>query len=265
MQLGWANVAGATGYFIYEYINGKSTYLRRVGRDVTTTVVTGLQPGDTHFFNIVALLGDERPLAGWQSAQTENILPSSPAPLRASAVSSSEVLLEWNDSDSEDEYLVYEYVDGKSRFREHVGRDVTSHTISGLLPGSTHFFRVVATNELGTSETDWRRVDTPPQGVADVTGDGFVGFEDLTVLLAHWSQDVSVDQGNLVDAENTPVDFVDLGALLAEWSGPRPSGSGNVAATASNTASVLEQETQPIQRRRAVDVHFDRRGRQDAA
>ncbi|MCH8044793.1 MAG: tandem-95 repeat protein [Planctomycetes bacterium] len=60
---------------------------------------------------------------------------------------------------------------------------------------------------------------------ADLTGNGFVDFEDLTVLLAAWNQDVSAAEGNLVDADGTPVNFEDLTVLLAAWTGPGPAGA----------------------------------------
>jgi parallel beta-helix repeat protein/predicted outer membrane repeat protein len=55
---------------------------------------------------------------------------------------------------------------------------------------------------------------------ADLTGNGFVDFQDLTILLANWNQSVSAAEGNLVDATGTPVDFADLTTLLAAWTGP---------------------------------------------
>jgi len=54
---------------------------------------------------------------------------------------------------------------------------------------------------------------------ADLTGNGFVDFEDLTVLLANWNQNVSAAEGNLVDAALTPVNFEDQTVLLAAWTG----------------------------------------------
>ncbi|MCH8921730.1 MAG: PEP-CTERM sorting domain-containing protein [Planctomycetes bacterium] len=57
---------------------------------------------------------------------------------------------------------------------------------------------------------------------ADLTGDGFVDFDDLTILLAHWDQRVAAGQGNLVDPLGTPIDFQDLTFLLADWTGPGP-------------------------------------------
>ncbi|MCH8043451.1 MAG: VCBS repeat-containing protein [Planctomycetes bacterium] len=60
---------------------------------------------------------------------------------------------------------------------------------------------------------------------ADLTGDGFVDFVDLTWLLAHWNQNVSALEGNLVDPDSTPVNFEDLTVLLAAWTGPGPAGA----------------------------------------
>ena len=73
-------------------------------------------------------------------------------------------------------------------------------------------------NELATT--------APP---SDLTGDGFIDFDDLTILLAHWDQDVSAGQGNLVDPLNTRIDFQDLTFLLADWTGPGPVGSPKAA------------------------------------
>ena len=68
--------------------------------------------------------------------------------------------------------------------------------------------------------------------LSDLTGNGFVDFEDLTVLLANWNKDVSADQGNLVEADTTVVNFDDLTVLLADWTGPGPAGAPEAALAA---------------------------------
>ncbi|MCH8922916.1 MAG: lamin tail domain-containing protein [Planctomycetes bacterium] len=65
--------------------------------------------------------------------------------------------------------------------------------------------------------------------LADLTGDGFVDFGDLTILLANWDQMVSAGRGNLVDPLNTPINFQDLTLLLAAWTGPGPVGAAQAA------------------------------------
>ena len=64
---------------------------------------------------------------------------------------------------------------------------------------------------------------------SDLTGNGFVDFEDLTVLLANWNKEVGADAGNLVNPTTTPVNFEDLTVLLADWTGPGPAGSPEAA------------------------------------
>ena len=68
-----------------------------------------------------------------------------------------------------------------------------------------------------------------PTNPSDLTGDNFVDFDDLTILLAHWDQEVSAGQGNLVDPLTTAINFQDLTFLLADWTGPGPVGSPEAA------------------------------------
>ncbi len=70
---------------------------------------------------------------------------------------------------------------------------------------------------------------SPPDLLSDLTGNGFVDFEDLTVLLANWNKEVGADAGNLVNPTTTPVNFEDLTVLLADWTGPGPAGSPEAA------------------------------------
>ena len=63
----------------------------------------------------------------------------------------------------------------------------------------------------------------PPAPAEDLTGDRFVDFADLTLLLAHWNLPAATAaQGNLVLPEETSIDFADLTALLSAWTGSAP-------------------------------------------
>ncbi|MCH8046527.1 MAG: VCBS repeat-containing protein, partial [Planctomycetes bacterium] len=56
---------------------------------------------------------------------------------------------------------------------------------------------------------------------SDLTGNGFVDFQDLTVLLANWNKPGATPaEGNLVSPDETSIDFQDLTVLLAAWTGP---------------------------------------------
>ena len=96
--------------------------------------------------------------------------------------------------------------------------------------------------------------DSAPETVpADLTGNGFVDFQDLTILLANWNQNVSAAEGNLVEADTTPVNFEDLTVLLAAWTGPGPAASPQPAAT----EATVQPDTPTTQSPTATTVRFD--------
>jgi hypothetical protein len=72
-------------------------------------------------------------------------------------------------------------------------------------------------------------IDVSNSLLADLTNNGFVDFQDLTILLANWNKEVTAAEGNLVSADTTPVNFQDLTVLLADWTGPGPAGSPEAA------------------------------------
>ena len=72
-------------------------------------------------------------------------------------------------------------------------------------------------------------LDWSPGIASDLNSNGFVDFEDLTILLANWNKDVTAADGNLVEPLTTVVNFADLTVLLADWTGPGPAGSPEAA------------------------------------
>ena len=97
--------------------------------------------------------------------------------------------------------------------------------------------------------------------VADLTGNGFVDFEDLTVLLANWNQHVPPEEGNLVDPFRTPVNVEDLTVLLADWTGPGPAASPEAAM---GTEAVPEPSTLLLALFATLGLSFYRRRRRRA-
>ncbi|MCH8043080.1 MAG: SUMF1/EgtB/PvdO family nonheme iron enzyme, partial [Planctomycetes bacterium] len=93
-----------------------------------------------------------------------------------------------------------------------------SSSWSGTIPSAERF------------ESGFRVASIPePSLPSDLTNNGFVDFEDLTILLANWNKEVTAAEGNLVNADTTPVNFDDLTVLLADWTGPGPAGSPEAA------------------------------------
>jgi hypothetical protein len=58
---------------------------------------------------------------------------------------------------------------------------------------------------------------SPGEPSSDLTNNGTVDFQDLTILLASWNTQVGPEDGNLVLPETTVVNFADLTVLLADW------------------------------------------------
>ena len=96
-------------------------------------------------------------------------------------------------------------------------------------------------------------------GLGDLTRNGYVDFQDLTLLLANWNQDVTVRQGNLVEPETTPVNFADLTVLLANWTGPGPGALPQPTAT----EATVQPDTPTDEAHAATSAHFNRLGRRD--
>jgi hypothetical protein len=90
--------------------------------------------------------------------------------------------------------------------------------LAGLAASDQFTYR--ATNGVWVSNLATVTINNESSLPADLTGNGFVDFQDLTILLANWNQNVSAAEGNLVDAGGTPVNFQDLTVLLAAWTGP---------------------------------------------
>ena len=132
--------------------------------------------------------------------------------------------------DGESGALIDEFIPGglgsssAGRF-VHFGRDgllYASFQFSGL-----HRFELIKNGRdvsLGNQQTragiDFGSQHTGVGPVEDLTGNGFVDFEDLTVLLANWNKDVTAADGNLVEPLTSVVNFEDLTVLLAAWTGP---------------------------------------------
>ncbi|MCH8045008.1 MAG: SdiA-regulated domain-containing protein [Planctomycetes bacterium] len=110
-----------------------------------------------------------------------------------------------------------------------------SITVPSALDLGDYEFTIKAGPSSSTIDAD-RSIASAPLGVvihssavySDLTGNGFVDFQDLTVLLANWNSDVDWARGNLSGTFDTPgiIDFNDLTLLLTAWTGPGPGCDG---------------------------------------
>lgn len=144
--------------------------------------------------------------------------------------------------------------------------------------GDSQTVTLAATDSDGARRTTTFKLKVLSTGIpADLNGNGFVDFQDLTILLANWNQNVSAANGNLVNPDTTPVNFQDLTVLLAAWTGPGPAASppataakagvlGGAGEAAQNTATSASGATTiaPIDRPERRDLATIRRDIQRA-
>jgi hypothetical protein len=112
---------------------------------------------------------EESPAAGATApGPSPSLNPSSPSAIApsptmvtATASSSSEIDVSWSDVDSETGYRMERSTDGSSGWTTvaTTGQDVTTYSDTGLAAGTTHYYRVYATNAGG---------DSPPSDVVSL-------------------------------------------------------------------------------------------------
>jgi hypothetical protein len=128
-------------------------------------------------------------------------------------------------------------------FDVNTGKQLFKHTASDAAEGDSFGWSVAISDSaaiVGAYDDDGAERNTgsaylfaSPAPSSDLTNNGFVDFQDLTILLANWNKPgATLAEGNLVDADSTPVDFADLTVLLAAWTGPGPAGSPEVVLAA---------------------------------
>lgn len=108
--------------------------------------------------------------------------PLGPTDLSATAISQSEIRLEWTDwAENEDGFEIWESVDNDSTFVvvDHTNPDITTSILSGRVAEAAYYYRVRAYNTFGfstfsnisTVTNQWLRVtferqDSPPRAIA---------------------------------------------------------------------------------------------------
>ncbi len=155
ISIGWTDVAVETGYRVERSADGATDW-RQLGTTpggTTTYDDPGLQQGTTYFYRVIAMnaIGESAPSD--VASATTGTDPASPTTVTATPLDSSSIALTWADVLSETGYRVERSADGVGGWvvLTTTGQDVTSYTDAGLLPGTTYYYRVFATNAGGDS------------------------------------------------------------------------------------------------------------------
>lgn len=171
INLSWNTAPNTTSYTIdYSTASDFATKTTLTGVTGTSRQVTGLSTGITYYFRIKSINGAfESP---WSS--TVNATTTVPTPTCTSSVlnNNSQITVSWDAVTAATSYtLEYASNSGFSGATAITGITTTSRAVTGLLNGTTYYFRVKALN--GSSESGWGSCPSRATGINGPTGYGW--------------------------------------------------------------------------------------------
>ncbi|HKV11549.1 MAG TPA: fibronectin type III domain-containing protein, partial [Thermoanaerobaculia bacterium] len=157
ISLSWQDNSGNEEQFqVEQMVNGAFQLIQTVGANVTNARVGGLAAGTSYSFRVRA--GNAAGFSGYSNTASATTsapppaTPAAPTDLTAQAASPSEIVLNWRDnSGNETQFRIERSVNGAFQEIQAVGANVTTARVTGLAAGSTHTFRVRASNTAGFS------------------------------------------------------------------------------------------------------------------
>jgi fibronectin type 3 domain-containing protein len=178
INLMWAASAGASSYRIYQGAThgGESATPIATGITGTSFAVSNLNPGQTYFFDVVAVDSAGNSVAS--SEATATMLATIPTGLTALGMSGA-VKLGWSASTGAKSYAIFEGASAGAEGATAVSTVTgTSTVISGLTSGQTYYFKVAAVDAGGNSaaskEAPGTVLASVPSGITATAGNGEV-------------------------------------------------------------------------------------------
>jgi RHS repeat-associated protein len=157
VNLSWTDTSdNETQFQIQRKIGEEGTFanLDTVGANVTAYSDTGLVNGTTYIYRVRAQNSVGNSGFSNQSSATTLSPPAAPTGLTASAVSNTEITLNWTDaSTNETGFRIERKTGAGGTYGEIalVGANATSYNNTGLASGVEYYYRIRATNNVGDS------------------------------------------------------------------------------------------------------------------
>jgi fibronectin type 3 domain-containing protein len=153
IRIDFNTVNNATGYIIYwsESASGPYDSLTTVGSGTYTH--NGLTSNTEYFYKVSAYNdGGESDLSNPVSATTLPAPPDPPTGVEATALSSTEIEVEYNSVSDATGYKIYHSLFANGQYDPLDSTTQTSYTHDGLSPNTTHYYKVSAYNDDGESD-----------------------------------------------------------------------------------------------------------------
>ncbi len=164
INLTWSASTGASGYNVYELINGNATLLASVGSGVTSYSVTGLAAGTTYSFQVSAYNSAGSNATAWAQAATlkpTTITVAAPKNVAVTATSTTNARVSWSTVTGATGYYVYQQVGTSFVQVASVSATATLADVGAQTPGATATFYVKAYNATSNASSDTVSVVMP--------------------------------------------------------------------------------------------------------
>lgn len=165
IAIGWKKVSGAEGYHVYYAYSKKGPYIPFDGiqawvGDYSATLY-GLSTNCTVYFKVTAVKNGKE--SKYSSVAKATTLAAGPTNLVAAAISSSEIIIQWDKVSGADYYYLYVSADGVNYipYTDKKGKKIRaewlkSTRISNLPTNSTRYFKVTYVKK--NKESDFSNV-----------------------------------------------------------------------------------------------------------
>lgn len=157
IRLNWVDGQGETGYRVERSLanNGPFASVTQLGANTTTYTVTNLNENTIYFFRVIGFnASEDGPSSNVASDTTLITLPNAPQGLTATALSSTQIKLDWTDNTDETGYRLEQAWAANGPFTQIAtpSANTITFTVGSLQPSTQYFFRLIATNAGGSSQ-----------------------------------------------------------------------------------------------------------------
>jgi PKD repeat protein len=201
INLAWTDYASdETGYRVLRSTdNATFGQIAQLPAGTTAYQSTGLQADTTYYFRVVAYNNGGPSEFAAASAKTDPP-PPPPAPgnLTATAVSSSQITLNWADVATETSYRVEKSTDNATFSTvATLAANASSYTVSGLTANTTYYFRVVAINSGGeaASTASATTLSATPTAPSNLSASGVT----TTAVVLTWRDNSNNESGFVLE------------------------------------------------------------------
>ncbi len=189
VKLSWKKQSGVTGYRVQQYINGQWTVVVKKTSG-TTAKIKNLEPGTTYKFRVCAYqkVGGKNYFGAYCTRlAVKTAAVGVPTGLKATKVTDSAVVLQWNKVSGVKEFVIYS-VNGNSRKRLGAA-EKNAFTVKNLAGGTDYIFTVISVirgteRNFKSKYSDNLSVRTAPAAVKNFKASD-VGAEEVTLS---WSK-----------------------------------------------------------------------------